>query len=166
MVPPKTGGDAAGGKEQNIPRIGDADVQKQRADDLAHHRPDGEVQKHFPPAWRPVMFAQSAQPLQPEHDGQGGRHQQKVIKVRMQKWPDPVKMCLEKMAQMRPNNEPVENVCHERNPKQTVMEITEPPHNASSANPEVIASNVLKSKIIFWHFTPLNWSRQKEFGLS
>jgi hypothetical protein len=57
-------------------------------------------------------------------------------------------MALEKVAEMRPDNQPVENVGGERNAKQPVMQITKPPHNASSAKPEVMASSVLKSKII------------------
>ena len=94
------------------------------------------------------MLAQSAEALQPKHDGQGSGHEQKIIKVRMQKRPGPVEMSLEKMAEMRADDEPVENVGGQRDAKQAVMQITEPPHNASSAKPEVIASSVLKSKII------------------
>jgi hypothetical protein len=44
------------------------------------------------------------------------------------------------------------------------MQVTEPPHNASSANPDVIASSVLRSKIISGHFTPHNQPHQKEFN--
>jgi hypothetical protein len=81
----------------------------------------------------------------------------------MQKRPDPVKMRLKKMPQMRPDNQPVETIGGKRNPKQTVVQIAEPPHKASSANPDVIASSVLRSKIMSRHFTPPVQPRQKEF---
>jgi hypothetical protein len=56
-VPPEAGGETAGGKAQDVPRIRHANIQKQRADDFAHYGPDGKMKQHFPPAGRTVMLA-------------------------------------------------------------------------------------------------------------
>jgi hypothetical protein len=64
--------------------------------DFAHHRPDEEVKKHFRPAWRTIIFSQTKQPLNPQHDRQSGGHQQQIVKVRMQKRPRPMKMRVKK----------------------------------------------------------------------
>ncbi len=118
------------------------------ADNFAHHRPDGEVKKHFRPAWRTVMFSQTKQPLNPQHDRQRSGHQQQIIKVRMQKRPSPMKMRMKKSGRMRTDHQPIEGIGRQGKPEQPVLQITEAVHNASSTNPVVIASNALKNKII------------------
>lgn len=95
------------------------------------------------------MPAHLKQPLNPEHDRQSRRHHQQVIKMGMQKRPKPLAMRVEKPAKMRTDQQTIERVSRKRNNKQSVMQITEMFHNASKTNPAEIASNALKSKIIF-----------------
>jgi len=58
-------------------------------------------------------------------------------------------MVVEEMPEIRPDHKPVKHIRRQGNQKQPVMQITKPPHNASSANPEVMAISALMNKIIY-----------------
>jgi hypothetical protein len=85
--------------------------------------------------------------------------------------PDKIKSRMAEKTQVRLQNESIQGIQRQRNLKQTVVEVTEPPHKANNTNPAEIASNPLinstMAKNIHRIFCAANvnlWGRGAERG--
>ncbi len=135
-IPPKAGGNATRSICRHIPEVGGTVMQPERADELADQRPYRKMRPHFRPSWREIVFAQTRNPLDPQHYRQSRRNQEQIIKVAMQK----------RRREQRLEQPAIQRIGCRRAKKQPIVQIPEAAHNnAHMTKPVATARSVFKS---------------------
>jgi len=137
-VPPETGGEGPGGIGYQVPPIAGCVIEQEGACDFRDETPDHQVECDFPDAGRMIVGSPLQFALPPEHEGQGGRDQQHIIKMVMEK-PD---------IQMGFQPPTIEGIETDRQQTQRIATVGERPHSSARiTKPDKAASPSLPRKI-------------------